>query len=334
MLVFVGKRLLALIPIVIGMSLVVFLYVRALPGSPAQALLGERATAESTAAIEEELGLTDPIHEQYINYVSNIASGDLGLSIRTRRPVWDEFKERFPATIELSMAAMAIAIMFGVPLGFLAAKRYQGFLDNASLVTSLIGISFPIFFLALILKYIFAVKLGWLPSIGRLDVTRELAHPTNFYVFDAILARDSGAFWDAIRHLILPAVALGTIPLAIIARITRAAVLDVMNEDYVRTANAKGLRAAIVDRRHVLRSAMLPVVTVIGLQMGLLLTGAILTETVFSWQGLGLWMLEAIRFRDFAVLQSGILFFAVIVTVTNLAVDVSYAYLDPRIRYR
>jgi peptide/nickel transport system permease protein len=334
MLRFIARRLVALVPIVIGMSIIVFLYVRALPGSPAQALLGERATEASRAAIEEQLGLNDPLPVQYFNYVRNVAEGDLGVSIRTRRPVMDEFKERFPATMELAIAAMLFAVAAGVPLGFLAAKRYQGLLDNTSLFVSLIGISFPIFFLALILKYIFAVKLGWLPSIGRMEVTRNIPHPTNFYILDSILARDFGALVDVLRHMLLPAIALGTIPLAIIARITRAAVLDVLNEDYVRTAEAKGLRRQIVDRRHVLKNAMLPVVTVVGLQMGLLLTGAILTETVFSWQGLGLWMLEAIRFRDFAVLQSGILFFAIIVTVTNLLVDVSYAFLDPRIRYR
>jgi peptide/nickel transport system permease protein len=334
MLRFIARRLVALVPIVIGMSIIVFLYVRALPGSPAQALLGERATEASRAAIEEQLGLNDPLPVQYFNYVRNVAEGDLGVSIRTRRPVMDEFKERFPATMELAIAAMLFAVAAGVPLGFLAAKRYQGVLDNTSLFVSLIGISFPIFFLALILKYIFAVKLGWLPSIGRMEVTRNIPHPTNFYILDSILARDFGALVDVLRHMLLPAIALGTIPLAIIARITRAAVLDVLNEDYVRTAEAKGLRRRIVDRRHVLKNAMLPVVTVVGLQMGLLLTGAILTETVFSWQGLGLWMLEAIRFRDFAVLQSGILFFAIIVTVTNLLVDVSYAFLDPRIRYR
>jgi peptide/nickel transport system permease protein len=271
---------------------------------------------------------------QYWNYASNIATGDLGISLRTRRPVWDELKQRFPATVELALAAMIVAVGLGVPLGFVAAKRYGGFIDNSSLVASLIGISFPIFFLALLLKYVFAVKLGWLPSIGRLDVTRNIAHPTNFYLLDAVLAWDWAAFWDAVRHLILPAIALATIPLAIIARITRAAVLDVLNEDYVRTAHAKGLPPRIVDRRHVLKNAMLPVVTVVGLQMGLLLTGAILTETVFSWQGLGLWILDAIRFRDFAVLQAGILFFAVIVALTNLLVDVSYAFLNPRIRYR
>jgi peptide/nickel transport system permease protein len=331
---YIGRRLLMLVPILLALSILVFLYVRALPGSPAQALLGERATEQSRAAIEQQLGLDDPIHVQYLNYVRNVATGDLGVSIRTRRPVFDEFKERLPATMELSIVAMLFAVGAGIPLGFVAAKRYQGVLDNASLVASLVGISFPIFFLALILKYVFAVRLGWLPSIGRIDVTSNLAHPTNFYILDAIIARDWGALRDVLRHLVLPAAALATIPLAIIARITRAAVLDVSSEDYVRTAHAKGLPGRIIDRRHVLSNAMLPVITVIGLQMGLLLTGAILTETVFSWQGLGLWILEAIRFRDYAVLQFAILLFAVLVTLVNLLVDISYAFLDPRIRYR
>lgn len=334
MLPYLARRLLALVPILIGMSIIVFAYVRVLPGSPAQALLGERATEQGTAALEEQLGLNDPIVVQYGNFAKNIVTGDLGVSLTTRRPVVDELKERFPATVELSVLAMFFAISAGVPLGFIAAKRYQGITDNLSLVGSLIGISFPIFFLALILKYVFAVKLGWLPSLGRIDVTRSLAHPTNFYVLDAIIARDLGALADVLKHLLLPAIALGTIPLAIITRITRAAVLDVMNEDYVRTAQAKGLDRLVVNRRHILKNAMLPVVTVVGLQMGLLLTGAILTETVFEWPGLGRWMLNAIRFRDFAVLQTGILFFSVLVVLTNLLVDISYAFLNPRIRYR
>jgi peptide/nickel transport system permease protein len=253
--------------------------------------------------------------------------------VRTRRPVSTELANRFPATVELALAAMIFAIGVGVPLGFFAAKRYQGFFDNASLVGSLIGISFPIFFLALLLKYVFAIKLGWLPTIGRLDVTRNLQTPTNFYLFDSIVFGDIDAVVDVIKHLILPAVALGTIPLAIVARITRAAVLDVTSEDYVRTARAKGLEPSIVDRRHILRNAMLPVVTVVGLQTGLLLTGAVLTETVFAWPGVGSLMVESIRFRDYAVIQSGILFFALAILFVNLLVDISYAFLNPRIRY-
>lgn len=321
-----------MIPILLGVSILLFAFVRALPGGPAIALLGERADQQSVEQIEEELGLDQPVYVQYGRYMRNLMQGDLGTSTRTRQPILEELKQKFPATVELAFAAMLFAILIGIPLGFIAAKRYLGFIDNASLFVSLIGISFPVFFLALLLKWFFAIKLGWLPTVGRIDVTRSLDHPTNFYLLDAVIAADWDAIKDVLRHLILPAIALGTIPLAIVARITRAAVLDVMNEDYVRTARSKGLDPSVVDRRHVMRNAMLPVVTVIGLQTGLLLTGAVLTETVFSWPGMGSWMLDAIRYRDYAVIQGGILFFALLVSLANLAVDVSYAYLNPRIR--
>jgi peptide/nickel transport system permease protein len=328
------RRVLLTIPILLGLSILVFAFVRALPGGPAIALLGERATDTAQEQIEEELGLDQPLYVQYGRYMRNVVSGDLGTSTRTRQPITEELRLRFPATFELAIAAMIFAILVGVPLGFIAAKRYQGVLDNTSLILSLIGISFPIFFLALLLKYIFSIRLGLLPTIGRLDITRSLEHPTNFYVLDSIIAGDTAALWDSIRHLVLPAIALGTIPLAIIARITRAAVLDVSSEDYVRTAQAKGLDPRVVDRRHILKNAMLPVITIVGLQTGLLLTGAVLTETVFAWPGVGSWMLDAIRFRDYAVLQGGILFFAVVIVIVNLLVDISYAFLNPRIRYQ
>jgi peptide/nickel transport system permease protein len=328
------RRVLLAIPILVGLSIIVFAFVRALPGGPEDALLGERGTAEQEAQIREELGLDEPVYIQYGRYMKNVLTGNLGTSTRTRTPITEELRLRFPATFELAIAAMLFAILVGVPLGFIAAKRYQGVLDNVSLILSLIGISFPIFFLALLLKYVFAIKLGLLPTIGRLDITRSLAHPTNFYVLDSLIAGDLAALGDTLRHLVLPAAALGTIPLAIIARITRAAVLDVTSADYVRTAQAKGLDPRVVDRRHILKNAMLPVITIVGLQTGLLLTGAVLTETVFAWPGVGSWMLEAIRFRDYAVLQSGILFFAVLIVFVNLLVDISYAFLNPRIRYQ
>jgi peptide/nickel transport system permease protein len=328
------RRVVLTIPILVGLSIIVFAFVRALPGGPDSALLGERGTDEQQEQIREDLGLDEPVIVQYGRYVRNLLSGDLGVSVRTRQPISEELRLRFPATFELAIASMLFAIIVGVPLGFIAAKRYRGVLDNTSLILSLIGISFPIFFLALLLKYVFSIKLGLLPTIGRLDITRSLEHPTNFYVLDSIIAGDTAALWDSIRHLILPAIALGTIPLAIIARITRAAVLDVTSEDYVRTARAKGLDPRVVDRRHVLKNALLPVITIVGLQTGLLLTGAVLTETVFAWPGMGSWMLEAIRFRDYAVLQSGILFFAVLIVFVNLLVDISYAFLNPRIRYQ
>jgi peptide/nickel transport system permease protein len=332
MLRFVVRRLLLLVPILLGLSILVFLWIRNLPGGPAQALLGERATPATIAQIERQYGLDKPLPVQYWRYLRTSLQGEFGESTRSRRPVVEEFKERFPATIELSIAAGLFALVFGIPLGFLAAKRYQGVLDHASLVLSLVGISTPIFFLALILKYIFAVRLGWLPSVGRISVLIEIDHPTNFYALDALLAGNLGAFIDVGKHLVLPAIALGSIPLAIIARITRAAVLDVQNEDYVRTARAKGLPPITVDYRHVLRNAMLPISTIIGLQVGLLLSGAVLTETVFAFPGIGSWLVEAIKNRDYPVIQAGVLFVAVIVVFVNLIVDLSYGVLNPRIR--
>ncbi len=332
MLRFVVRRLLLLVPILLGLSILVFAWIRALPGGPAEALLGERATAESIAQIEKQYGLDKPLPVQYVSYLKTVVQGDFGTSITTRQPVTEEIKRRFPATVELALAAGIFAIMLGIPLGFLAAKRHGGVLDHASLVGSLLGISIPVFFLGIILKYIFAVELGLLPTVGRISVLIDVDHPTGFYVLDAILAGNMEALWDTLKHLVLPAIALGSIPLAIIARITRAAVLDVQNEDYVRTARAKGMSPGIVDRRHVLRNALLPISTIIGLQVGLLLSGAVLTETVFAWPGMGTWLVDAIDSRNFPVLQGGILFLAVIFVFVNLIVDVSYAIINPRIR--
>ena len=332
MLRYVVRRLLLLIPILFGVSLLIFFWIRLLPGSPAEALLGERATPELVAAYKERYGLDQPIHEQYLKYLKTTVEGDFGVSVASHRQVTDEIKQRFPATIELAFGAMLFATFLGVPLGFLAAKRYGSFFDHASLFVSLIGISIPIFFLAIILKYIFSVRLGWLPSVGRIDVTIEAEHPTNFYILDAIITRDWATLWDVIKHLILPAIALASIPFAIVARITRAAVLDVQNEDYVRTARAKGLAPRVVDSRHVFRNALLPISTIVGLQVGLLLSGAVLTETVFAWPGMGSWLRDAIFTRDYPVLQGGILFLAMVFVLVNLIVDISYAFINPRIR--
>jgi peptide/nickel transport system permease protein len=329
---FTVRRLLLLVPILVGLSILVFLWIRALPGSPAQALLGERATPAAIAAIKREYGLDKPLHEQYFSYVRSLGRLEFGDSVTSRRPVVEEFRQRFPATVELALAAMLFSVALGIPLGFIAAKRYGGWLDQASLIASLIGISIPIFFLAIILKYVFAVKLGWLPTVGRISVLIDLEHPTNFYVLDAIIAGNAEALWDVLKHLVLPAVALGSIPLAIVARITRAAVLDVQNEDYVRTARAKGVSPGIVDRRHILRNALLPISTIIGLQTGLLLSGAVLTETVFAYPGIGTWLVEAIESRNYPVLQGGILFIAIVFVLVNLVVDLSYALINPRIR--
>ena len=336
MLRFVIRRLLLLIPILIGVSILVFFWIRALPGGPAEALLGERSTPQLVEQYRHLYGLDKPLPVQYWSYLkTTLFHGDLGVSSTTHRTVTAEIRTRFPATVELTLAAIVFAISVGIPLGFFAAKRYGGFFDHASLFLSLIGISIPIFFLAIILKYIFAVRLAWLPSVGRIDLIRsfDVKHPTNFYVLDAILTRDWSTLLDVLKHLVLPAIALGSIPLAIIARITRAAVLDVQNEDYVRTARAKGLAPQIVDRRHILRNALLPVTTIIGLQVGLLLSGAVLTETVFAYPGMGSWLAEAIFTRDYPVLQGGILFLAMVFVLVNLIVDVSYAIINPRIRY-
>jgi peptide/nickel transport system permease protein len=333
MLRYVVRRLLLLLPILLGVSILIFFWIRALPGDPATALLGERSSPELIRQYKERYGLDRSIPVQYWDYLKVTAHGDLGTSIQSRRKVTTEIKQRFPATIELAVAAMILAIGLGIPLGFFAAKRYGGIFDNLSLVGSLIGISIPIFFLAIILKYLFSVKWHWLPSVGRQDLLLSPDHPTNFYVLDGLITRDWTALWDAVKHLILPAIALGSIPLAVITRITRAAVLDVQNEDYVRTARAKGLAPHTVDRRHVLRNAMLPVSTIVGLQTGLLLSGAVLTETVFAFPGMGSWLRDAIFATDYPVLQGGILFLALVFVLVNLLVDISYAIINPRIRY-
>ena len=333
MLRYVVRRLLLLIPILFGLSILVFFWVRALPGSPISSLLGERATPELIQQYKERYGLDQPVYEQYVKQLRAWVHLDFGTSTVTHRTITYEIKQRFPATVELAVAAMLFAVSIGIPLGFFAAKKYGGLFDHASLFISLIGISIPVFFLAIILKYIFAVRLGWLPTVGRQSVVLDTEHPTNFYILDAIITRDWHALTDSIKHLILPAIALGSIPLAIITRITRASVLDVQNEDYVRTARAKGLAPITVDRRHVLRNAMLPISTIIGLQVGLLLSGAVLTETVFAWPGIGSWLRDAIFNRDYPVIQGGILFVAMVFVLVNLIVDISYAVINPRIRY-
>jgi peptide/nickel transport system permease protein len=333
MLRYVVRRLLLLVPILLGVSLLIFFWIRALPGNPATALLGERSTPALVREYKQRYGLDKPLPVQYWDYLKTTLKGQLGTSIASRRSVVYEIKHRFPATVELALAAMLFAVAVGIPFGYFAAKRHGGLFDNATLVGSLLGISVPIFFLAIILKYLFAIKWHLLPSVGREDVLSNTKHPTNFFILDALIERDWHALADTLKHLILPAIALGSIPLAVITRITRASVLDVQNEDYVRTARAKGLPPLIVDRRHVLRNAMLPVSTIIGLQTGLLLSGAVLTETVFAYPGMGSWLRDAIFNSDYPVLQGGILFLALVFVLVNLLVDLSYALINPRIRY-
>ena len=333
MLRYLVRRLLLLVPILLGVSILIFFWVRALPGSPADALLGERATPALVKQYRHLYGFDRPIYVQYWKYLGTLAHGDLGVSIADHRHVAREIGDRFPATMELATAAMLFSIVLGIPLGFFAAKRHGGLFDQSSLVVSLFGISIPIFVLAILLKYAFAVHWHLLPSVGRIDIRSDVRHPTNFYILDALLAHDWHTLWDVLKHLVLPSIALGSIPLAVIMRITRAAVLDVQNEDYVRTARANGLPPLTVDARHVLRNALLPVSTIIGLQTGLLLSGAVLTETVFAYPGMGSWLRDAIFNRDYPVLQGGVLFLAVVFVLVNLIVDISYALINPRIRY-
>src|SRR5215207_2230802 len=321
MLRFVVRRLLQLIPILFGLSVLLFAWLRLLPGGPAAALLGERSSPERIAAINRTYGLDQPLPVQYWRYLKRVLQFDFGDSTQTGRPVTQVITNQFPGTVELSIAALIFAVGVGIPLGYFAARRQGTFLDNLAVVGSLIGVTIPVFFLAFLLKYVFAVDLGWRPPSGRQDVRIDATHITNFFVLDGFLTREFDAAFDAMQHLILPGIALGTIPLAIIMRITRAAVLDVVNEDYVRTAQAKGLATNTVRRRHILRNALLPVSTTIGLQTGLLLSGAVLTETVFAFGGVGSTLRDAISQRDYALLQGFILILAIVYVLVNLLVD-------------
>jgi peptide/nickel transport system permease protein len=333
---YIVRRLLLLVPILIGLSVFMLVFVHLLPGDPCSSILGEHTNTERLAACQHGLGLDKPLYEQYFDYMAGVLHGDLGTSATNRVSVTHSFLTRFPATIELTLAAMLVSIGLGIPLGVAAAKRQGSLFDNAATVLSLVGISIPIFFLGLLLAYIFGVWLHWLPVIGRYDL-RTYSYEgagTNFLLWESLVIQHSiPKFVDVVRHLILPALALGTIPLAYVTRITRSAVIEVLNEDYVRTARAKGLRQEKVDSRHVLRNAMLPIATVVGLQTGLLLGGAVLTETIFSWGGIGTWLYQAAVDKDFLVIQSGTLILATIFVLVNLTVDVSYAFLNPRIRY-
>ncbi|WP_066902868.1 ABC transporter permease [Millisia brevis] len=328
------RRLALLIPTLFGLTLLLFFWVRALPGGPAAALLGERATPEAVAQLNEVYGFNRPLYQQYFTYLGQLLQGNFGTSLSTRRPVTEEFANRFPATLELTIMAIAIAIVLGITLGYIAARRHGRAVDNMAVVASLLGVTIPVFFLAFILKYIFAVELGWFPTTGRQSNDINATHPTNLYVLDGLLTGEWDASLDALRHLILPALALATIPLAIITRMTRASVIEVQNSDYVRTAVAKGLAPGHVSRRVILRNALLPVSTTIGLQVGLLLSGAVLTETVFSFPGIGGFLATAISGADYPVLQGFILLIALVYALVNLAVDVSYGLIDPRLRTR
>ncbi|MFI9810647.1 ABC transporter permease [Saccharothrix variisporea] len=332
MLRFIVRRLLQAIPTLLILSMLVFIWLRLLPGGPSGALLGDKATPEKIAALNKVLGLDQPLIIQYFKFLGRILSGDFGSSLISGEPVMAEIGRALPATIELSIAALLFAVVLGIPLGYLAASYRGRFLDNVTVIGTLVGVAVPVFFLGILLKQVFAQELALFPPSGRQDVTIDPTHVTNFAVLDGVLTQEWDASADALWHLVLPAIALSSIPLAVIVRITRASVLDVLNEDFVRTANAKGLQATIVRRRHVLRNAMLPVSTTIGLQTGLLLGGAVLTERVFVWGGLGSLLAQGIERRDYPRLQALLLLAAVVYVLVNLLVDISYAIIDPRVR--
>lgn len=331
---FIVRRLLQLVPALFGLSVLLFIWLHKLPGGPESAILGERATPEMRAAIRENLGLDEPILVQYGRFMRRLIRLDLGTSISTKREVTTEFLERFPGTVELALTAMLIAVALGIPLGYLAARRRGRFLDHVSVAGSLIGVCVPVFFLAYVLKAIFAEHLHLFPSSGRQDPTINATRVTNFFVLDGLLTREWDAAADALWHLVLPGLALASIPLAVIVRITRASVLEVLGEDYIRTAEAKGLTERVVRNRHVLRNAMLPVSTTIGLLTGGLLSGAVLTETVFAFSGIGAFVADSISHRDYPVLMGFIMIIAVIFVLVNLIVDISYSLIDPRVRVR
>ncbi len=330
---YILRRAIALIPILLGVSAAAFLLIHLLPSDPVIAYLGERASPESIARVQHEFGLDRPLPVQYGIYLWNAIRGDFGESLDSHRTVIAEFLPRFPATMELSMGAITVALLVGIPVGLLSASRPNSIFDRLGMALALTGVSLPVFWLGLMLVYIFSVYFHVLPTAGQLGVNYSLTPITRIDVLDGLLTGNLPAAWDALRHLILPSVTLSSYSMAIIARITRASMLDALHQDFIRTAYAKGLAGRVVILGHGLRNALLPVITVIGLQVGTLLTGAILTETIFSWPGVGRFMYDSILFRDYPVILAGILLFSLVFVLVNLVVDVLYAFLDPRIRY-
>ncbi len=330
------KRILQSLPTLFGVSLVAFLLIRLVPGDPVLLMLGERGgSPEAVAELRQSLGLDKPLWIQYFHFVGGALSGNLGESIISKRSVWSEFNDRFPATVELSLVALLWSVLIGIPVGVIAAIKRRRWIDHILMSSSLIGYSMPIFWWGLVLIMFFSVRLGWTPVSGRISVAYDIEPWSGFYLLD-VWVRGMGwrGFYEAARHMILPAIVLGTIPVAAIARMTRSSLLEVLKEDYVRTARAKGLSFYQVIFVHALKNALLPVVTVIGLMLGTLLTGAVLTETLFSWPGVGRWLVASVQARDYPVLQGGILLLSVMIVAVNIGVDVLYIYLNPRLRGR
>jgi len=328
---FIIRRILVVIPTLLGVTIVIFSMLAITPGDPAELLLGERATKDSLEAMREYLGLQKPLYVQYWIFLKRVAKFDLGETIWTRQKVSIEIMDRFPATIELALAAMIISSFFGVLLGIISAAKQYSWFDYASMLGSLLGVSMPVFWLGLMLMLVFALTLGWFPMSGRLGVDIDLTTLTKFFILDSILTRNWAALKDALMHLALPAIALSTIPLAIVARMTRSSMLEVLRQDYIKTARAKGLSEVKIVFKHALRNGLIPVVTVVGLQFGILLGGAILTETVFAWPGVGKWLFDGVVKRDYMVIQGGSLLVASSFVMINLIVDVLYAVINPRI---
>jgi dipeptide transport system permease protein len=334
MLRFLFTKVSLIIPTFFGVTLLTFAMIRLIPGDPIELMAGERGvTPERHAALAAQYGFDRPILEQYAVYIADVLQGDLGKSIVTKKPVLSEFLTLFPATIELSLCAMLFAVIIGLPVGIVAGVRRGTFWDHSVMGVSLTGYSMPIFWWGLLLIILFSVNLHWTPVSGRMSLIYYFDTVTGFMLIDSLLSGQDGALGSALRHLILPTIVLGTIPLAVIARMTRSAMLEVLGEDYVRTARAKGLSPFQVIGVHALRNALIPVITVIGLQVGTLLAGAILTETIFAWPGIGKWLIESIHRRDYPVLQGGILLVAMVVMAVNLTVDLLYGLVNPRIRH-
>ncbi|CAG0973070.1 Dipeptide transport system permease protein DppB [Anaerolineae bacterium] len=330
---YIIRRVLTIIPVLIGVSILVFGFLRLIPGDPAQVMLGERATPENIARVRDQLGLNKPIYEQYFIFIGNALRGDLGRSVLRQEPVTQEIIRRFPATMELAFSAIIIALIVGIPAVIISAVRRGSLWDAASMLLALTGVSMPIFWLGLMLVLLFSVTLHLLPTGGRIEATSNFTPITNLLLLDSLLKADLGMFVQTLRYLALPAIALGSIPMAIIARMTRSSMLEVLSQDYIRTAQAKGLKERAVIINHALRNAWLPVITVVGLQVGRLLSGAILTETVFSWPGIGRWLIDAIYARDYPIVQGVTLFIALVFVGVNLFVDVLYAWVDPRVKF-
>ncbi len=329
---FIIHRLLSLIPTLLGISILVFFMIHLIPGDPAEMMLGERASEQSLKAVREQLGLDQPLYVQYGKFLGRLLQGDLGRALRTNENITTEIFDRFPATVELSLMAIIIATIIGMFAGIVSATRQYSIFDYLSMVGSLIGVSMPIFWLGLVLMIIFSVNLAWLPLSGRLSYHIQIETITNLYLVDSILTGNWAAFKNVLWHLILPAFTLSTIPMATISRITRSSMLEVLRQDYIRTAKAKGLAPWVVHYRHALKNAMIPIITVVGLQFGILLGGAILTETIFAWPGIGLWILNGVYARDFNAVQGGTMFIATVFVSINLVVDILYAWVNPRIK--